>query len=449
MVKLNVKKRIIGAMILAMTLSGCGEPQKEKIAEEYDNNTSDISDLETSSGENDDQKHVEFEAADKSGKCIIKANVDIDLMGYNSADAYAVEDPVIDDSFVLDLAAKLFDNGIYTVEKPYGLLSPEELKSERDNFDEKINAMNTEDKSVKYEIFQYDEVDYYLMSMSDEDLYDDYRENAMVKEGGAFYEYDDMGECRLRGNIDGEYCELRASKGNNLINVLSLEPHPIEIYSTYQVHDENEQYFDENKMSKEDAELVTGKILSRLGKTEYEKIRCVPISVGNDDMVTTTEFGSKVSVNGYNSVYAIAKNGLCGGMEIFTSTPEEDLEDDEFFDYVNQDYIDIMVDDMGIRQIILCGMYDVGTSVSKEVKMLGIDQVIESLKGDWIKKDRSVRWGSLKYNVESFELKYMIMQYDGKYTMVPTWILELKPENVETANRMKIAINSLDGSVKY
>lgn len=490
--KLN-KVVVSSALIMGMSLTGCGDNTKKKIADDYASNVSSSSDAIESASNEDVPEHVNFVEADKSGKVELVVDVDVDATGYNSARAYDVKAPKMDDKYILDLASKIFDNGTYTVEKPYELLSLEELEAERDYLEEKIEKKNAEDPSQSYEIGLLDEIKYYIFSYGEKNedgVGEEYNSetetgirvsgnelddkptntDAVVKEGGAFYAIDG-GKCRLRGMIFGEECELSANKDLLFVSIISINPHPYE--KSLVGNGEASQFLEENEMTEGDASEMVSKFLSRIGKGNYEEVSCDPIAVGSDEFsVDATEFGSKIRTNGYGYCFSLNVNGIRVASEMeqiydidsFFKMAEMArldsdgvLDEEDFYAFQEgcsayQDYIMVDVDNYGLKRAWIYGMYDIGDSVSDNVNLLGMDQVVDIIKNYWKTQDKDMIYGGYysKMEVTGIKLRYIVANYGSKYTLVPAWIVDIdqsdmKYEWYEPMER--IAINALDGTV--
>lgn len=476
-------------LIMGVALTGCGKNPNEKIAEDYANNIS--TPIEASDSEDVEEaekltKHIQFSTFDSTGKCELKADIDADATGYNVAKVYELTSPKMDDEYVKEIASKIFDNGTYTVEKPYAMLDVSELEAEKNYLEDKLKTMNNPDDSVDYEIFPLQEIGYYLdKGYQPEDYYDydtphdgvafeqaTMTDGEIVQSGKVFFDYKGTSACRLRGNIDGDECELSAYKGENILSIVSLCPHPVEIGYANMVEG---SYVDENRVSMEEASKYATKFLGRIGKTSYEEISCSNLYVGKDydvASVSATDFtGEKIKKNGYHFCYAYSENGLSVETKIYAVYDREkykafDTESKQTGDLnertrlynsfvannvAYQDYVLVNVDEYGLKAASINGMYEVGKCVSDNVSLMDMDKVAESVKLYWETEDMHSGFGSVNdMKVTNMRFKYIAANYDGKYTLIPAWIVDIDCTAIDFGDDepvIRFAVNALDGSI--
>lgn len=468
MIRKKIKRVILpSALICGLVMSGCGNNTENNIAEDYADNVGSYSDAPVFDGQEENASdHIEFSADDASGKCKLKADIDIDTTGVNSVKVYELKNPAMDDKYLNEFASKLFDNGTYTIEKPYNLLSIEELEAEQSYLEEKYDQLSNDNTDDVYQIYALGQIEYLLYN------YDEIQKEKEMETESENKEY------RLRGMIDGEECELIAYKDINCIQIQSLEPHPFESPTFGRSMSSAETYLEENKMSTEDASELVYKFLTRIGKKDYEEVYSKPICLADSNKLDTTEFGSKLKTNGYGYCFAPKINGIRSVSEFDISFDYRNMSQllsnadvnhlmnwntdlsygtglvYDLFDVDNaayQDYILIDVDEFGFKSAWLYGMYELGDCISEKTQILGMDQLMGAIKDYWENEDKHKIYGGYNdMHVTNMKLCYLAVNYDGKYSLVPMWLVDIDQTVMDYGDDVpmeRIAINALDGSV--
>lgn len=203
-----MRKRLVAVgLVMTMLLSGCtgGEMQVDTTQKEG----------AKSGSAQFDGEHLSFVYND--GEQDLQMECDVNLVGYEDAALYEMEQEETDEEYIKIFASNLFDDGSYSVLEPYGLLSNQELDALEQEYDETgfyMSAANTCIMSVSY--FK----DLEKLSMP--------QNQTLVPTkvaGGAM-------ECRLQGYIDDKLYEL------DYINSPRFEPkmsiHPVKLEHRYQ-----------------------------------------------------------------------------------------------------------------------------------------------------------------------------------------------------------------------
>lgn len=127
----------ITLVILALSLSGCGNGRKadrEEIADDLNaqGGTASGSDAYNvdMNGEEGIPEHISYSVTNGYGS-EVKVDADVSASGYGQAAIYDVKPVTIDEEVIKGYADKLFDNGSYEVVKPYSICSMDELQAEK------------------------------------------------------------------------------------------------------------------------------------------------------------------------------------------------------------------------------------------------------------------------------------------------------------------------------
>ncbi|MBQ8165833.1 MAG: hypothetical protein IJZ96_02215 [Lachnospiraceae bacterium] len=133
------KRLFVGFVILIFSLSGCNNKKGQEIDEKLSSLDSGESIIEEENNKNDEiyslPESVSYEVLSKlnSGR-VIKVEAKVSATQTNDISVYSLNYTPMDDAHIKGYADKLFDNGEYTVVKPYEISSLEELNEERNHY---------------------------------------------------------------------------------------------------------------------------------------------------------------------------------------------------------------------------------------------------------------------------------------------------------------------------
>lgn len=244
-------------IIACMLITACGSSKQEPLKDEYGSLNESENIYESTNGEaiSDTGIPKEFVIEAENGNGTVKLNCKTDITSIENVAIYDVNEEVIDEKYITELAEKIFDGGKYEVLNPYGTMSNDEIdKISKAYLDSGVYGANSGLTVIP--------LSYYKM-------YDSAAmepESVIVKTnsfGGAE-------ECRLRGKMSGKEYELVYV---NVSGAMSIS-----IYQTSTEH----KYLDSSRyldgilnvdaplVSKEDADKQVQDFVNKLGYKDFE-----------------------------------------------------------------------------------------------------------------------------------------------------------------------------------
>lgn len=238
-------------IISCMLLTACGSKKQDNLKEEYNRVDSSVS--STTEGEAGVEKEFIIETKNELGA--VSLNCKTDITSIDNVLIYDVDRQDIDEKYITDLAGKLFDDGVYEVQKPYGTMSNAEIETiSRGFLDDGVYGSNANSAVLPLSYFK---------------LY----ESTELEAGKIIAQTNTFGgaeECRLRGKMSGIEYELA------YINVGGMKS--ISIYQTSTQH----KYLDSSRflggiwqggepiLAREEADGQVEKVMNTLGYNDFK-----------------------------------------------------------------------------------------------------------------------------------------------------------------------------------
>lgn len=366
--KTKLPEFCISLIIVMLMISGCSDKTVEYVTEtaiEENENQDAGNTINGQEGWNDVPASISYVLDGNGEHPTYNVDASVSAVGMENAGIYDVEFDVVDDAYLKVLADVIFDDGEYYIMKPYHASTKEELIAEQerlqeigetaaahvatadteekndDTFDEensgeeqypapvqrRLDALEQELNTGMYD--NEDLVKYYgdddIMHKYDSRWLNDYSGNLLgfgmpdISERGTDSTTYMAGT--LRGNIDGNVCELNAwtiscpavagSRGlensqsaytaYSAVYNLTFLGNPVSIYQECALDDESEEQYGQNVCDIEEAEQKAGNMVTKLGFSDYMKV---------DTIHLLTDSGTTMALDGYCFRYVYAPDGI-------------------------------------------------------------------------------------------------------------------------------------------
>ncbi len=443
----NTKKVYVGVAILSTMLlfSSCGKAKKDDIEEDLREDfgvSASVSNTEEKSETDEVPENISYTV--EVGGRTTKVDAKIYADGYGNVPTFSVKECENKETWVLNYAAKLFDNGEYTNVKPYTVLTREELEAELQIYKERESGsidIANDIMQLEYALENYD--------LPTEKMPDD----KVLYSEDYDYSYDGVegdvlnNEVNLRGYVDGRLWRFNYRDGHsnwtengktdNLKYIPCIDARCIdEAYDVWSTSNIGETFLN-NACNREDAEKKAKKLLQQLGFDDMELLHIVQNNMGQR---------GDLLIDGYTMVFGMSQNGA---HLLFASGAIEVAIEQESAYSATQPYVEIIVNSNGIYGIKIIGNYSEPEIMSENSKMLSFERINEIAKEEL--RGMMTESQSKTFDIDTIEFGYVYITYDGlSYAIVPVWrYYSVDGDRNELQRDACLTINALDGAVIY
>jgi hypothetical protein len=416
---------VLWAALCATALAGCSDTaDREQIASDIQElSTAGETATDSNASAEDIPEHIEYVIGDSSGKQCITVDADVYATTYNHMGVYQQEKARMTEDEIKAVAENLFDNGEYEVEKPYWMMSHEEISTFCEDF---RSIFYTDDTLDTYDYIEASEyLNSYDFEFPDAGLY--YGE---LTEGQLLYPQGDTGleECRLRGLVDGEEWEFRYISDPY---VLSLKP-VLEHSGYMQGLDNMESAYGENLVNYQDAQETAYNSLYRLGITD--------MTVKSVRQIGYTQDGKYIQ-DGY--LFTFTKQ--CNGNGQASTTNACGVFSNDSSEEVSQEYAIVAMGSNGFYWTYVYNRYENAEVMTDNSSLLSFSQVNE-IAQDYFTTFNNTHEG--KHTINKISLEYMTVSYDDKYVLMPFWVYYGNTiMDSDYDYNVFVGINAIDGSI--
>ncbi len=460
-----MSKRLFICIIMIMfCLSGCDN----KEAQEIDDKLSSLNNSESGKSEDGDieseiysmPESVSYEVYGKQtdGRA---TTVDAKVSATQTADisVYSLSYTPMDEAYIKGYADKLFDNGEYTVVKPYEISSLEELNEERNYYMDIWSYYGGVDGAgVKKHYGVYSPIAIgpeHNITMIDQQVSGfqesnvvEYKENQLLYEE-SYQDFDEEGsitgeviakKAKVRGTVEGEEWELRGYSTNE------NNKHAYEVMVMYKVYTNTEitqcvgvndfstSCYGNNLLGIDAARADAEEFLKKLGFDKIDNIHTFQLVAKVDD---------KEVNDGYRFIFAPRYDSLAlaflNNSYVFdtpTYARVYGLEQACF-----QEYIHVNITSEGILEVSFYKGYDEPVELTDDAELLSFEDV------DIIAKKYIEESYPFIVTISNIELGYVVTYYgEGDYALVPVWLYSTEAD-VDGWDSSCFGVNALDGSI--
>ena len=458
------KRLFVGFMLLVFSLSGCGNREGQEIDEKLSSLDSSESIVGEENNKDDEiysmPESVSYEVSSKinSGK-FIKVDAKVSATQTNDISVYSLSYTPMDDAYIRGYADKLFDNGEYTVVKPYDVSNLEELNEERNHYMDIWSYYGGSDGGgVKQHYGVYSSITIgpeHNITMIDQQV-SEFQEGNVVeyKENQILYEesYQDFDEednivgaviakkGKLRGTVSGDEWELRAY-GTNENN-----KHDYDVMIMYKVYTDTEitqcvgvndfatSCYGNNLLDIDAARADAEEFLKQLGFDRIDNVQTLQLVTNVDD---------KEVNDGYRFIFAPRYDSLPVAflnnnyvLDTPTYAKVYGLEQACF-----QEYIHVNITSEGILEVSFYKGYDEPVELTDDAELLSFEDV------DIIAKKYMEESFPFVLTISNVELEYVITYYgEEDYALVPVWLYSTEID-MGGWDSTCFGVNALDGSI--
>lgn len=458
------KRLLVGCMILIISLSGCNNKEGQEIDEKLSSLDSGESIIEEENNKNDEiysmPESVSYEISSKlnPGRDI-KVEAKVSAIQTNDISVYSLNYTPMDDVHIKSYAEKLFDNGEYTVVKPYEISSLEELNEERNHYMDIWSYYGGVDGAgVKQHYGVYSSIAIgpeHNITMIDQQVSEFQESNAVEYKGNqilyqeSYEDFDDEGNIageviakkgKLRGTVDGDEWELRAygTNENNKHDYDVMIMHKVytdtEVIQCVGVNDFATSCYGNNLIDIDTARADAEEFLKKLGFDKIDNISTFQLVTKVDD---------KEVNDGYRFIFAPRYDSLPlaflnSSYVIDTPTYAKvyGIEQACF-----QEYINVNITSEGILEVSFYKGYDEPVELTDDAELLSFEDV------DIIAKKYIEESYPFILTISNIELEYVITYYgEEDYALVPVWLYSTEID-VGGWDSTCFGVNALDGSI--
>ena len=466
-------KKIVGILLTAtmVLLCGCGRrADGEEIAKElgqYDVEATN-GDAVEKAGVNEETgipNHVTETIVGENGyEYVIDADVVSD--GYLSASVYEMSMPKASDELVKRYADKLFDDGAYSVVKPYEMMTFEELQEELSFWKTLIEADDKGEITLYPAAFDdASEVENLIAGYSGEKPTSIISHQLLFEQNFSIVEQDEEElktyyQTRLRGKVNGDWWEMyyvNCDNWNSTIECMSLVAGQTE-YDFVQSDEGSTILYGDNRADASACKNAADEFMKRLGMDDKKCVHSANIVCQNE------EAEAQYFENGYRLNYTnhLELQGVFTNMNMAVSVDVEQFANDSSKDICAllmdagqgaiQDDVSLYVSEQGVYKVMLENIFDVEKKMSDKTTMLTFEQVMDVAGGmihSQVDANEPAGNNSMDETISAIELRYVIVPYEsGCYTMVPAWIFYYNIDSGDSdAAYVKFGVNAIDGSV--
>lgn len=444
------KKAVCMALAVAIMCTGCGKSNKN-VSEDFENITEEATNTDAVQPETSYSvpEHVTYDVAGDGGNSSVHVDADVVSDGFENAAVYETTILDVDDTYVENLASSIFDEGKYTVELPYWLMSKaqlDEVMSERN-----VTSSTPASDENGAQLANYP--GYYAMNV--QATYDESQSVAAV-EGQIFYTYNDsykqrqydpangiyreVGDlihdtvqyARITGDIDGVPSQLMIRKssefGENRIWIVADEERTA-FGSEYEL---DSAATSDNLCDYDEALKIADNMVAKITDAEYGLCKATARSVILPNRGTATngyKFYYTPVINDrpiiYNSAYTI----VAGSNE-----------------YVDQPMLMIEIDDKGFVEAKYLTDITIDGCMSDTPSLLSFEQSEEEMKiqlQSYLQQESGV-----KIDIDKIQFSHVLLRQDNHYVIVPFWMYYLSDAGYQSVKENAIiGVNALDGSI--
>lgn len=437
-------KRYVAILLLCIGLSGCGRANPKEIendfGEENIGSSSDASEnVQLSILDAGIPERLEYTLESGSNENSVKVNAIVHAESYSDMKIVEMTPMVVDDEKLEKIAAALFDNGEYERIKPYRITSMAELQAEMDY----LKSLSDDIFAIGGYYSDYVDLNYWIEN------YDEARVQEMPEGQLIYYEKNTIEEtpedqvifindladgiCRLRGYVDGELWELQYREWNDVGQSDEIRIYPLARGIEHRTFEAMDSPYSGNLMNYEDALESTQSILNRLG---FENLG----NTKNYQLAYVDEKRQLV-IDGYRMVFSRSIDGVNGA---FMSTDAAIFEGDSLLEGTWQEYAIVTLDSTGIGAISILNPYEMGAIISDDVTMLGFEQIDDIAQSYMTSAISDSEWRT-NLEIDSVELAYVTVSYNGKYAALPVWLYYMP--DFEEHREVAFGINAIDGEI--
>lgn len=455
----RLKKRFVFVMLCAgIMLTACGkeERDRDKIKESLDSvgDSASVSDVD----EDVIPERLEYEIVDNAGgKGHVIVDADVEASIYDSAKIYTQTPVEINDEFCNELADKLFDDGEYTIVKPYELMTLEELEEEKQFWSDTISELGYDIHDILYPYIavEYNTVKYLIQGYNDSEVSEsNYKKGEIIYEEIIESEEGTISEFtgNIRGKIDGKLWKMEikmSDYGDGYINEPLITLYPVErnVIMEFTTCDSANDalYGGANVLSIEDGRKKATDVIDKLGFGEMEIVEEAQVYLNLNKYASQQE---DCHLDGYNFVFMEKHKGtkpVYADNLVATLMPAEEKN----IKVAYQFHVSVCVTSTGVRGISFRPMY-ITEEKTDNVELLSFEQV-DSIAREYFAD--YVMESSEEVKITDVVLGHVTLKYEeGQYVLMPVWffICDKSDEYMNETygdRHAIIGINAIDGSL--
>lgn len=433
------KKTVVMLMISSILLSGCGKKKEteQSIIDDFNNIQPSEVDNQPASMTQQEGEKLQYEIVGNNGGAKITVDADVVSDGVLNAKVYTLKKVEIDDAYLIALAEKIFDDGVYEIKPPLECCSRGELSDEQKLIDDMYNA-----EERKERIFYSDNYSTLETKKAIEE-YDPQQERNLAN-GQVICAIDDMYNYReigrIWGKIDHTNFELYYynDQESEILEVHRIGHEPSK--NGYKIMREVEDETSDQKanecnyeIAKEDAEVL----LQNIGLDDY----VLAASYNTEGCLVDPEIDQTFYTDGYRFEYVPSILDVPNAYTYRARVTSEYDPKLEAKEYANQPNVQIDIDSSGLLKIRFGCLYNVESELSENTVIMPFAKADEMAKNSF----ENVLGDTCTVNKIVFE--NVVVKYDNNYTSIPAWVYYIETNSSEVV--ALVAVNALDGSVVY
>ena len=434
---LKIKAFISTLLIVTGVFTACGKPDKEDIAKDLGGNATSDSATKSDAVQEQIPENLSYSVT-SGGDGAVKVEAEVSYEEYGQVPTYKLKKRDKNDEWVKSYAEKLFDNGEYINVKPYDICSKDELETEKQFWEERLDALDESSAGYSHVQSEIGYIEYQIEHFSESD-YVKYPEGQLVFTGsnsyyGDDFTYDESYErAQLRGEVDGNVWLLNYDYTVYGFEVIA---EPVLYGSCVEKMDYISGSYGldvgiyKNKCDREQAENEAERLLDRLG---FNNMECIKMTEIHPNQATYCD--------GYGIIYGPSLNGI----KMFSCFGEGISVDGETI--AVQPYVIVFVNSEGAYNFCIMEDYDVEEILSENSQMLSFQQIDGIAHGEFEKM--MDEHPNASYNITKIKFEYLCVTYDGlSYAMIPAWTYYMEWINYgDTVLYPVLIVNALDGAI--
>lgn len=460
-----MSKRLFICIIMIMfCLSGCDNKEAQEIDDKLsslnnsESGTSEDGDIESEIYSMPESVSYEVYGNQTDGRPTI-VDAKVSATQTDDISVYSLSYTPMDDAYIKDYADKLFDNGEYTVIKPYEISSLEELNEERNHYMDIWSYYGGVDGAgVKQHYGVYSPIAIgpeHNISMIDQRVSEfqesnvvEYKDNQILYEE-SYEDFDDAGnisgeviakKAKVRGTVEGEEWELRgySTNENNKHNYDVMIMYEVyinrEVTQCVGVNDFATSCYGNNLLDIDAARADAEEFLKKLGFDKIDNIHTFQLVAKVED---------KEVNDGYRFIFAPRYDSLPVAflnntyvLDTPTYARVYGLEQACF-----QEYIHVNITSEGIMEVSFYKGYDEPVELTDDAELLSFEDV------DVIAKKYIEESYPFLVTISNIELEYVVTYYgEADYALVPVWLYSTEAD-VDGWDSSCFGVNALDGGI--
>ena len=431
--------------IVTGVFTACGKSDKEDIAKDLGVNATSDAATKSDAVQEPIPENLSYTVKSVENGAV-KVEAEVYSEGYGQVPTYKLKKRDKNDEWVKSYAEKLFDNGEYINVKPYDFCSIQELETEKQFWEERLDALDESNRGYERVQTQVAWIEYRMEHFS-ESNYVKYPEGQLVFTGSNSGNEDNVTSyserAQLRGEVNGDVWLLNYDyrvydKGGNMAPVLygSCVEKLDYISASYGM----DVGIYKNKCDRGEAESEAARLLDRLG---FNNMECVKMTELQPAILSRGDylFGPADYFDGYCIIYGPSLNNV----KMFSCLGEGISADGENF--AVQPCVSILVNSEGAYSFCIIEDYDVEGMLSENSRMLSFQQIDDIAHGEFEKMMNERP--NTSYNITKIKFEYLCVTYDGlSYAMIPVWTYYMEWINYgDTVLYPVLIVNSLDGAI--